>query len=62
LYTSANGIGKLVFGVGSDNPLQAHLEAALGQQEVSLGEEKKSAEVRLGEWDGWGIVLNYLNS
>jgi hypothetical protein len=56
VHLSTHGGGGLVFGDGSDDPLQARLEAVMGQERpassdfaIGFGERKKSAEVISGK-------------
>jgi hypothetical protein len=50
------GVRELIFGNGSDDPLQAHLEAVLGQREASQLQlhclkEKKSTVAIFSKWE-----------
>jgi hypothetical protein len=65
VHLSTHGGGGLVFGDGSDDPLQARLEAVMGQERppaisdfaVGFGKRTNSAEVISGKKGGWRIFF-----
>jgi hypothetical protein len=59
-HSEPDGGGELIFGVGSDYPLQARLQAVLGQREISQLRLYSQTEEK-GLWGDGGRSFGFLD-